>query len=614
MRHRLMKVGNFALAGFLLLSAAACGGERAMTAPMATPQTGRPIDSPAEGDASVSGFASGATATTGSMAPAELRPLLSSESPSVPAAAGSASSGEEAKLNTGRIAPQSDYQSPLTAGQVDDNAKFREYLEYLRNSRSLSVLPLDVEQRLFVRVLDNSQQPVAGARVQLFDGDRQVFDGLTVSDGRVLFFPGEAGADQAQELRALITRGNQQVEAKLRPNLPEQTASITLPDNTGPVGLDIVFLMDATGSMNDEIEQLKATVGSIASRIEQLPGSSKPRLGLVAYRDQGDDYVTRSWDFTVDVQQFSANLANVEAGGGGDYPEAVNAGLHDAINLPGWADTSSGRHLRMIVLVGDAPPHLDYPNDPKYTQLLQEAVASGIKIFPIGASNLDDTGEYIFRQFAQVTQGQFIFLTYDNGVSGASGTSTQNHVSDFTVRNLDSLVVNLVAQEVANQTGQPVQGSNPVPVGPIVRSPVAPAPMGWLARLDNMVRGAVDQLMSVNTAFWLAALLTTLLWARRTGEQRARVAARPRPLSLAQPDLPGGAIRDDWMSEAAEARWRLESDPELYSNMTVPVAPRSGVRAAPTGAGEPTLPLGALPFTYRSATEGAIVEEARRKV
>src|SRR5687768_7263848 len=247
---------------------------------------------------------------------------------SVPAASGTTSGHTEERLSTGLTAPQSTYQSPLTAGQVDDNARFDEYIDYLRNSLWIIAERINVEQRLFVRVLDSTQQPVAGARVQLFDGDRRVFDGLTVSDGRVLFFPRQADAFQAQNLRALITRGSQQVDANLRTDMPEQTASITLPDNTGPVALDIVFLMDATGSMNDEIEQLKATVGTIASRIEQLPGSSKPRLGLVAYRDRGDEYVTRSWDFTSDVQQFSANLANVRAADGGDYPEAVNAGLH----------------------------------------------------------------------------------------------------------------------------------------------------------------------------------------------------------------------------------------------------------------------------------------------
>ena len=174
----------------------------------------------------------------------------------------------------------------------------------------------------------------------------------------------------------------------------------------------------------------------------------------MAYRDRGDEYVTRSWEFTPDIQQFSDNLDNVYAAGGGDTPESVNAGLHDAIHLPGWADNGSGRHLRMIVLVGDAPPHLDYQDDYRYPDLLQEAAGPASRYSRWGRATSESDGEYIFRQFAEVTQGQFVFLTYANGVSGAPGLSTDKHVSRLHVQNLDSLVVNLVAGEVGNQTGK----------------------------------------------------------------------------------------------------------------------------------------------------------------
>jgi hypothetical protein len=297
---------------------------------------------------------------------------------------------------------------------------------------------------------------------------------------------------------------------------PEQVVTLAgLGDkgNEGEVGVDLVFLLDATGSMADEIDHIKQTVGSIAQRIEQLPGSSAPRFALVAYRDRGDDYVTRQWDFTSDIGQFSANLANVEAGGGGDIPESVNAGLHDAIHLQGWADNSTGRHLRMIVLVGDAPPHLNYANDYSYPQLLNEATANGIKIFPVGASNLEADGEYIFRQFAQVTQGQFVFLTYANGVSGAPGALTDKHVSDFTVQNLDSLIVGLVAGEISNQTGQPVDtGGQVVPV-------VVPASV-----VDNSVIGMLGRSFGDNGAiFWstiVSIVLVVLYATRREGRER----------------------------------------------------------------------------------------------
>ena len=532
-KRRLHKFLNTLVLLLLIAGTTACGGSYG-NAPAATTTSSMSGLSgpkePGEADERPTGAvaASDATATTGTLA-------LRDEALTVPGTGAGGSTeaplvkpivpAEDGTLRTGSLPPPN-YQSSLTAGQVDDNAKFQEYLEYLREHAAEYATPIDVSRRLFLRVVDGTQRPVAGARVQLYDGQRMLYDGQTVSDGRVLFFPSLVGANQVQGLRAVVSRGNSAVEANINVAGPKQTISMPdLKDNTGPVALDLVFLLDATGSMGDEIAEIKATVGSIAQRIEQLPGSSAPRFGLVAFRDLGDDYVTRHWDFTSDIGQFAANLSNVSAGGGGDIPESVNAGLHDAINLPGWADNSTGQHLRMIVLVGDAPPHLDYPNDYAYPELLQQAVAQGIKIFPIGASNLDSGGEYIFRQFAQFTQGQFVFLTYANGVSGAPGASTTHDVpSDFTVQNLDSLVVRLVQTEVANQTGQQPQGSQPVmvPVAAVVPGPVE-QPATLLASLQGTLQHAAGEVFSWTSLLWLALLGGMLVVAQRM-PHRARVA------------------------------------------------------------------------------------------
>jgi hypothetical protein len=480
--------------------------------------------------------------------------------------------------------PPSRYQSSLTAGQVDDNAKFDDYLAFLNTYQGAPVLSIPVAQRLFVRVVDGDQHPVAGARVQLFDGERAVFDGSTVSDGRALFLPEAANASQAQQFRAVVSRGQHQVEATLKAGVLDQTVTLaSLKDNTGAVGLDIAFLLDATGSMGDEIDKIKATVDGVAARIEQLPGSSQPRFGLVAYQDVGDNFVTKAWDFA-GVREFSQNLSGVSALGGGDDPEAVNAGLRDAINLQGWADNSTGRRLRMIVLVGDAPPHLDYPNDPPYTDLLRQAVAKGIKIFPIGASGLDDQGEYIFRQFAQVTQGQFIFLTYANGVSGAPGTATDHSVSDFTVQNLDTLVVNLVAGEVANQTGERTQSYSPASASVIAPATPAPAPKGLFASIGDTIRNFTDITVSWSTAFWLLVLGMMLAWAGRS-PQRARLAGF----------LPGRQLAPGPQDDILVPEGTLDS-------ASAYVAPRSAanvklyVKARSKGTGEQhTIPLRSLP-------------------
>jgi Mg-chelatase subunit ChlD len=477
-------------------------------------------------------------------------------------------------------------QAPLTAGQIDDNARFPEYLDFIHQYQGPAVDLIPVDQRLFVRVEDGAGHPVAGARVQMFDGPRPVFDGETVSDGRILFLPQAALATQAQSLRAVVGRGKEQVEATVRPGVEDQTIRLPqLPDNSGPVGLDLVFLMDATGSMGDEIDRVKGTVDSIAARIAQLPGSSRPRLGLVAYRDRGDEYVTRAWDFTDSVPQFQQNLANVIAAGGGDTPESVQAGLNDAIHLPGWADNSHGRRLRLIVLVGDAPPHLDYANDMPYPDLLQQAVAAGIKILPIGASGLDAQGEYIFRQFAQVTQGQFVFLTYADGVSGAPGVATENHVSNFSVDQLDSLVVNLVAHEIANQTGEQSQTGGAVVV-PAVALPAAPAaPVAaepdFFARVGAALTGGTMPL-------WLLLLLPVVVWASRGRKARVRPPAptapfaEPAPVSAAPPWYP------------AAARFNGERTTSLPAALTyAPPLPRDVY--VTTTRGPATAPLPALP-------------------
>ena len=467
-----------------------------------------------------------------------------------------------ADVSTGQ--PYQQYQSDLTAGQVDDNAQFSDYLGYLRAYGGMTgggtgegVMPVDVSQRLFVRVLDNSQHPVAGARVQLYDGNREVFDGTTMSDGRALFFPAAVGQAQATQYSAVISRGQTSVQATIKAGGPEQVVTLAgLKDNTGAVGVDLVFLLDATGSMGDEIDKIKASVGDIAQRIEQLPGSSAPRFGLVAFRDRGDEFVTRSWDFTQDIEQFSANLSGIEAAGGGDTPESVNAGLHDAIHLSGWADDSTGRHLRMIVLVGDAPPHIDYQNDDLYPDLLQEAAANGIKIFPVGASSIDSTGEYVFRQFAEMTQGQFVFLTYANGVSGAPGLSTDMHVSNFTVQNLDSVIVNLVAGEVANQTGQKAGTANPQPVEAVVpmkaqaAAPVAAKP--WLAAMLD------DFLVGTGGPFWIALLLLVAAVVLSTRKQvAARVATPLQAQEIYLPESDPEAEQPAWQEQAPQPTVRL---------------------------------------------------------
>jgi Mg-chelatase subunit ChlD len=183
--------------------------------------------------------------------------------------------------------------------------------------------------------------------------------------------------------------------------------------------LDVVFLLDATGSMGDEIDAVKEKIRDMIAQV--VAGEPQPdvRLGLVAYRDRGDEYVTRIYPLTRDIDQVVANLDLVTAAGGGDTPESLNEALHVVLHDLEW-DASPGVS-RLVFLIADAPPHLDYPEDFDYLEEAQMARELGIAVHTIGASGLDVDGERILREIAQTSGGQFEWLAYESRYTDEDG-------------------------------------------------------------------------------------------------------------------------------------------------------------------------------------------------
>ena len=95
--------------------------------------------------------------------------------------------------------------------------------------------------------------------------------------------------------------------------------------------VDIVFAVDTTGSMGGLLDGAKRTVWSIANQVRSIDPNADIRVGLVAYRDLGDDYVTKNFALTDDLDAMYAELSSYQAAGGGDVPENVDAALHDAV-------------------------------------------------------------------------------------------------------------------------------------------------------------------------------------------------------------------------------------------------------------------------------------------
>jgi hypothetical protein len=105
---------------------------------------------------------------------------------------------------------------------------------------------------------------------------------------------------------------------------------VTSPASARPV-VEVAFVLDTTGSMSKLIEGAKRKIWSIATAIVECSPDAEIRMGLVAYRDVGDDYVTRTFDLTTDIQGLYADLLQLKARGGGDWPESVNEALYVAV-------------------------------------------------------------------------------------------------------------------------------------------------------------------------------------------------------------------------------------------------------------------------------------------
>ena len=113
-------------------------------------------------------------------------------------------------------------------------------------------------------------------------------------------------------------------------------------------------------------------------------------LGLVAYRDHGDAYVTKVVDLSADLDSVYATLMDFQAHGGGDGPESVNKALYDAVHSMSWSEQDQA--YQVIFLVGDAPPHMDY-NEVRYPEIVATALDKGIVVNTIQCGDMPTTVE-----------------------------------------------------------------------------------------------------------------------------------------------------------------------------------------------------------------------------
>ena len=325
----------------------------------------------------------------------------------------------------------------LKAGSSDDNLQFNAFLDFLaRNDRH--ALPHDVSERVIVEVRDASGLPVPNAIVTVRGEGHAMITRRTYADGRTMLFPSAQPSLRSPSARLRVegpgttheipfAQSGHHLSIQLDAHRPEARR----------IPLDIAFVLDTTGSMGDEIDRLKQTMQVIQFQVTHLQPQADVRFGMVMYKDRGDEKITEVVPFTDDIARFRAVLSSVSAGGGGDAPEDVQAGLHDAMKKLRWREEG----VRIAFLIGDAAPHLDHGEQYTYLSAMQEAAERGIKFATVGCSGLPVEGEVVWRQLAQYTMGPYVFLSRgERGDSEVSASTVSHHVgSNWVAENLEAI-------------------------------------------------------------------------------------------------------------------------------------------------------------------------------
>jgi Mg-chelatase subunit ChlD len=176
--------------------------------------------------------------------------------------------------------------------------------------------------------------------------------------------------------------------------------------------VEVVFCLDTTGSMGGLINAAKQKIWAISNQIASGKPTPRVKIGLVAFRDRGDAYITKVIDLTEDLDAIHTQLMGFQAQGGGDFPESVNQALNEAVTKITWSKDK--KTLKMIFLVGDAPPHMDYPDDVKYPDTCKLAVTNDIIINTVQCGNHAETKKY-WQEICRLAEGSYVQIDEKGG-------------------------------------------------------------------------------------------------------------------------------------------------------------------------------------------------------
>ncbi len=377
------------------------------------------------------------------------------DSPSSSAPNGEASKGD---IQAGQITASEwndnenfEYWLNLISHSQNDIEKEKHYLASYYDVFNSKTSALEVKN-MYKLKLTKEQKPLANANVVVRFNQTILFEGVTNSAGIVYTFFDKELYDEV-EIDVIYK------------NTKITTLIYGMTDTSNENGfdfghhynialteinsLDLALVVDTTGSMADELKYLQVELQSVLENISKQNPNLQIRLALIFYRDQGDEYVTRVYDFETNLPKQYNYLQLQEAIGGGDNPEAVHSAL-TALDSLSWSEDST----KIAIHVCDAPPHSDSNIFQKIALSTKNLAKKGIRFVPVICSGSDHLTEFIFRQMALYTGGTYTYITDHSGIGGTH--TDQATPNDVVVEYLNKMLIRIISEYITGENIPPV--------------------------------------------------------------------------------------------------------------------------------------------------------------
>ncbi len=332
----------------------------------------------------------------------------------------------------------------LTAGEINDYSKWKMWQdltdsELKSHADAWKIAP---KGRYTLELRSQSGLPLADAMVRLMiNRTKEIYAARTDNTGKAELWFTTTGEEVIRKDLSIEVKyqGQTEVMRNVTPFEEGVNHLMMRVECSEMNNVDIAFVVDATGSMGDELNYLKEEMNDIIFKSKQISATLNFHFANVFYRDEGtEEYLTRKMDFSRVLSESVQFINNQRAGGGGDYEEAVEAALDEAINKLSWNEEA---RARIIFLILDAPPHNTDANQTKLNALIREAAKKGIRIVPVGASGINKSTEYLMRTMAIATNGTYTFLTNHSGIGNSH---IEPSTDEYEVETFNDILVRIV--------------------------------------------------------------------------------------------------------------------------------------------------------------------------